>query len=179
MINKKQLLRDLYENQITAILIGGIALRMYNSPRVTHDLDLAVRTLDIDKIIDLMYGHGYYLIVSVEDDCARVQLTPTEAKSWIEDEKSGSATFVGFGKKTLHECIPLIDIDITTQVDYLFELSIPVTRLKERAKKIPMEDFFILVASIEDLIVLKENRKEKTNADYADIQFLQNLLRKD
>ena len=67
MINKKQLLRDLYENQITAILIGGIALRLYNSPRVTHDLDLAVRTLDIDKIIDLMYGHGYYLIVSVEE----------------------------------------------------------------------------------------------------------------
>ena len=53
MMDKKRLLRLLYENKITAVLIGGIALRLYNSPRVTHDIDLAVRTLDIKKSLIL------------------------------------------------------------------------------------------------------------------------------
>ncbi len=179
MIDKKRLLRVLYENQITAILIGGIAMRLYNSPRVTHDLDLAVRTLDIDEITDLMYEHDSYLVVAVEKDSARVQLSADEAKEWIIDSKSGSITFIGLETKPTAPSIPLKDIDITTQVDYRFELSIPVMRLKDRAKKIPIDDFFILVASVEDLLALKESREEKTGADYTDIEFLKDLLKID
>ncbi len=48
-------------------------------------------------------------------------------------------------------------------------------RLKKRAREIPMDGFFILVASVEDLLVLKESRKDKSSADYADIQFLKNI----
>lgn len=176
MADKKQLLRLLYDNDITAILIGGIAMRLYNSPRVTHDLDLAIRTLDIDIVTDLMYEHGYYLVTAVENDSAIVQLSGPEAKEWIRESKSGSASFIGYEQKPGIQGIPLKNIDITTQVDYLFELSIPVMRLKESAREIPMDDFFILVASIEDLLVLKESRKDKSSADYADIQFLKNSL---
>ena len=35
---------------------------------------------------------------------------------------------------------------------------------------------FLFVASIEDLLVLKESRKDKNSADYADIEFLKSLL---
>ena len=179
MLDKKQLLRVLYENQLTAILIGGVAMRLYNSPRVTHDLDLAVRTLDIEKITDLMYGHEYYLVVAVENDSASIQLSATEAKQWINDTKSGSIAFIGLETKPAGPTIPLKDIDITTQVDYLFELSILAIKLKRRAKKIPIDDFSILVASVEDLLALKESRREKTGADKADIEFLKDLLRID
>ncbi len=178
MIDKKQLLRVLYDNHITAILIGGIAMRLYNSPRVTHDLDLSVRTLDIEKITDLMYEHDYCLVTSVENDSAYIQLSASEAKQWITGTKSGSTTFIGFESKPLRARVPLKNIDITTQVDYLFELSIPVMRLKERANKILIDDFFILVASAEDLLALKEHRQDKTSADYADIQFLKDLLKR-
>ena len=176
MADKKQLLRLLYDNDITAILIGGIAMRLYNSPGVTHALELAIRTLDIDIVTDLMYKHSCYLVTAVENDSALVQLSSLEAKEWIRESKSGSASFICCEQKPGIRGIPLKNIDITTQVDYLFELSIPVMRLKESAREIPMDDFFILVASIEDLLVLKESRKDKSSADYADIQFLKSLL---
>ncbi len=91
-------------------------MRLYNSPRVTHDLDLAVRTLDIDEITDLMYEHDSYLVIAVENDSARIQLSAAEAKEWIIDSKSGSITFIALETKPNAPSIPLKDIDITTQV---------------------------------------------------------------
>ena len=105
-----------------------------------------------------------------------MQLSAPEAKEWIGKNKSGSASFIGYEQKPGAQGIPLKSIDITTQVDYLFELNIPVMRLKKRAREIPMDDFFIHVASVEDLLALKENRRDKSSADYADIQFLKYLL---
>ncbi len=99
MLNKKELLRVLHENQITVVLIGGIAMRLYNSPRVTHDLHLAVRTLDIDRITDLMYEHNHYLVTAVENDSARICLSTDEAGQWITTAKSGPITFIGLEKK--------------------------------------------------------------------------------
>ncbi len=151
-------------------------MRLYNSPRVTHDLDLAVRTLDIDKITELMYEYGYYLVTAVENDSAQICLSADEANQWIIDTKSGSTTFIGFEKTQPSAQVALQEIDITTQIDYLFEPGIPVMRLKKNAKKVPIDDFFILLASVPDLLALKENRPDKNGADYTDIQFLKDLL---
>ena len=126
-----------------------------------------------------MYENDYYLVISVENDSALIQLTAAEAKHWIEVNKSESITFIGLEKKPLSTFIPLKEIDITTQVDYMVELSIPVMRLKEKAKEITIDDFSVLVASLDDLLVLKENRKDKTGADYADIQFIKDLMKRD
>ena len=139
MLDKKEVLRLLYSNQIDAVLIGGIAMRLYNSPRVTHDLDLAVRTLDIDKITELMYEYGYYLVTAVENDSAQICLSADEANQWIIDTKSGSTTFIGFEKTQPSAQVALQEIDITTQIDYLFEPGIPVMRLKKNAKKVPID----------------------------------------
>ena len=85
-----------------------------------------------------MYEHGYYLVTAVENDFALVQLSAPEAKERIRESKSGSASFIGCEQKPGAQGIPLKNIDITTQVDYLFELSIPVMRLKESAREIPI-----------------------------------------
>ena len=39
----KQLLELFIEHGIDFVVVGGVALRLYNSPRVTHDIDLAVK----------------------------------------------------------------------------------------------------------------------------------------
>jgi len=49
-------------------------------------------------------------------------------------------------------------------------------RLKKNAKKVTIDDFIFLVASVEDMLALKENRPDKTGSDYTDIQFLKDLL---
>ena len=151
-------------------------MRLYNSPRVTHDLDLAVRTLDIDNITDLMYEYGYCLVTGVENDSARICLSTDEANQWIIDTKSGSTTFIGFGKTQLSARVSLQEIDITHQIDYWFEPGSPFMRLKKNAKKVTIDDFIFLVASVEDMLALKENRPDKTGSDYTDIQFLKDLL---
>lgn len=37
----KEILQLLKDNNIPFVVIGGTALRVYNSPRVTHDIDIA------------------------------------------------------------------------------------------------------------------------------------------
>ncbi|MFP4492066.1 MAG: hypothetical protein ACLFNZ_11365, partial [Spirochaetaceae bacterium] len=57
----------------------------------------------------------------------------------------------------------------------LFELGIPIMRLKEHARIINLGDLSFRVASIEDLITLKEQRSDKSFTDEEDIRFLENL----
>ena len=149
---------------------------MYNSPRVTHDIDIAIRTLDIDIVINLMYENDFYLVSDVDNDSAIVELSSENTKKWVEKSKSGSMTFIGFNDPPKNNRVSLAEIDITTQVDYLFELSVPIVKLRERAKKIEVDNFTVYVASADDLLILKENQKDKNSADYADIQFLRNLI---
>ncbi len=176
MPGKKDLLRLLVTNDVLAILIGGLALRIYNSPRVTHDMDLAIRTLDADQVIQLMYRAGYLLVTGVDDQWAYVHQQPQEAVAWLEQSSVASMTFVQVSPRSSGASVPLHCIDITTQVDYLFDLTVPIMRLKERAQAVRLDDFTILVAAPEDLLLLKKDRRAKTAADYADIQFLENLI---
>jgi len=179
MTTKKEILKNLYRNDVLFIIIGGIALRMYNSPRVTHDIDLAIRTLDVDKVIGIMYKNNYYLIEKVFPDNALVALYPEDAAGWVENSKAGSMTFITLKKQPKNATVPLSDIDITTQIDLLFELSVPIIKMKQRAWETTIDNVKILIASKEDLLVLKQNRKDKSPADYADIAFLENLIKED
>ena len=177
MTTKKDILKILYRNDLLFIIIGGIALRMYNSPRVTHDIDLAIRTLDVDKVIEIMYQNNYYLVEKVIEDSAVVALFQEDAAGWVENNKAGSMSFIGFEKQPKAVHVPLKDIDITTQIDFLFELSVPIIKMKKRAWETIIDNAKILIASKEDLLILKQNRKDKSPADYADIAFLQSLIK--
>ena len=83
MMNLTKIVKLLKENNITCVLIGGLAMRLYNSPRVTNDIDLAVRTLDVDAIIDLMYANGSYMVRGVDDDSFILSLSPEQSADWI------------------------------------------------------------------------------------------------
>ncbi len=174
MVTKKEILRLLVERRIPAVLIGGLALRIYNSPRVTHDMDLAIRSLDTGRVIELMYERGFRLLSAVGERDAELQPSALEASAWVEGSGVSSMTFVQCGALTTR--VPLRQIDIGTQVDFLFDLAVPVMRLRERARSFEVDDFRILVASPEDLLALKRAREDKSAADLADIAFLEELL---
>ena len=66
-------------------------------------------------------------------------------------------------------------VDISSQVDILFELGIPIMRLKKNARLIQLQDISFRVAAIDDLIALKEQRSDKSWTDEQDILYLKNL----
>ena len=152
--------------------MGGVALRLYNSPRVTHDIDLAVKSLDLDKIIALMYENSYYLITRVKSDTITITLTADLAGKWVKQTKSGSLSFVALHSEPQQSEVYMQTVDISSQVDILFELGIPIMRLKENARLIQLQDISFRVAAIDDLIQLKEQRSDKSWTDEQDISYL-------
>jgi predicted nucleotidyltransferase len=175
-MTKKDVLRLLAGNGISSVMIGGLALRMYNSPRVTHDMDLAISALDIDALVPLMYGSGFLLITSVSDRSIHFQPSPDSALAWAEQSRPESLTFVEARLPPGASTLPTEAIDITTEVDFLFDLVVPFPRLREHAREVRVDDLPALIASVEDLLILKESRREKSAADLADIQFLKEHL---
>ena len=171
----KELLKLIIEHDIDFVVVGGVALRLYNSPRVTHDIDIAARTLDLDKIIALMYENSYYLITRVKADTITIALTAAKAQQWVEQTKSGSISFVSLQSEPQQPDVHMQAIDLSSQVDILFELGIPIMRLKENARLIQLQDISFRVASIDDLITLKEQRSDKSWTDEQDIRYLKSL----
>ena len=174
----KEILKLLAGNDIPGVVIGGTALRLYGSPRVTHDIDLAVPILEIDTLVNLMYRRNYYLVAGVNEKSCTVIPGAEEALDWIEREKAGSVSFITLTSPPGSSEIPHEEIDIATQVDFLFEPGIPFPQLTDRARRIELDSFSFLVASPEDLLFMKRNRKDKTEADRADIEFLEKLIEK-
>jgi len=171
----RELLKLLVENGIEFVVIGGVALRLYNSPRITHDIDIAARTLDLDNIISLMYSHSYYLVTDIQEKTVFIALSSEEAERWVEKTKSGSISFIIPYNTPEHQAIPMDTINVSSQVDILFELGIPITRLKEHARVMQLQDISFRVASIEDLITLKEQRSDKSPVDEEDIRYLKSI----
>jgi hypothetical protein len=175
-VTHKEVLKLLADSDIPGVVVGGTALRLYGSPRVTHDIDLAVPILEIDTLVELMYVKGYYLVARVNEKTCTVVPGPEEALDWIEREKVGSISLIALTSPPVSSEIPHEQVDITTQVYFLFEPGIPFSHLIDRAQRIELDSFSFLVASPEDLLVMKEDRKDKTAAARADIQFLRGLV---
>lgn len=178
-MNKKEILRILHSYNFQFILIGGTALNFYNSPRVTQDLDFAIKTIEVDDVIEMMYEHNFYMIKEIQEEGALFIPHAAKAQEWISETKHGSMSFIYFSDGLSNNPVPFEQIDISTQVDFLFELSVPAVQLKRRSRKIDIDDFSVAIASPEDLLTLKNNRKEKNSSDYSDIDFIQNNLLKD
>lgn len=176
-MTQKEILKLLADRDIPFVVIGGVAMRIHNSPRVTHDIDLAVRVLDVDMIIDLLYPRSFFLVTAIQTDSILIKRDPEEAKKWIEKNKAGSASFLQIKSPPKNNTVPFDEIIITSQIDFLFELGIPISRLTKNGVTINLADVSFKVASVEDLLFLKQQRKEKNGADYDDIRFLEKLLK--
>jgi len=174
--SKKDVLRLLHSQEIPVVLVGGLALRIYSSPRVTPDMDLVIRSLDVDRVIEILYANDCRAIRAVDARFAHLHPTPQAASEWVDQSRSGSLTFVQVPAEAGRERVLLREIDITTEVDILFDLGIPFARLRKGAVTVMIDDVPLLVASPRHLLQLKRDRPGKTSADMADIAFLEEKL---
>jgi hypothetical protein len=155
-------LRDL---GLQPVLVGGMALVVLGSRRVTRDFDFVIAhpQQDLARTIDLFYDRDL-LLVSRLDEAGEVISTISNrnvALARLRIDKPISAYF--------------FNADTGLRIDLLFDFPIPAARLFDRAVRIRIQKHVFEVASEQDLLRLKRiARASRTMpGDADDIAFLE------
>jgi hypothetical protein len=146
------------------VLVGGMALVLLGSQRVTQDFDFVVTHpgAQIEPIVDLFYNHELELVSRLN---AAGEVTATidnrkVAAIGLRLDAPPSAFF--FNRKTL------------VRVDLLFDFPVAAAELAAHAEKTTIRGRTLNVASAADLLRLKEIAAAKRSfaGDAQDIEFL-------
>jgi predicted nucleotidyltransferase len=126
LINK--IAQRLDEGKIPYMIIGGQAVLLYGSPRLTRDIDITLG-VDTDKFS------------VIETICTKSGL-----KILPENPED-------FAKET--NVLPAEESKIRIRVDFIFSFTPYETQAVKRAKKVLMNDYPVKFASCEDVIIHK------------------------
>ncbi|TVR61112.1 MAG: hypothetical protein EA426_04060 [Spirochaetaceae bacterium] len=178
-MNAGDVIALLEAHSIPSVIVGGIAMRLHDSPRVTQDLDLSIPSSSSEAAIRTLYENGYALVSDVTDTGATVLGTVESALDWINISDPGSLTLIErplpVGNET--SChVAHDDIRVESQVDLLYDLVVPFGRLLQEAEETTLSGVRIRYASARHLLLLKEARRDRSPADAADIAFLEARL---
>jgi hypothetical protein len=164
-----ELIDDLRALGLTPVLVGGMALVIYGSRRVTRDFDLVIATPAdrLGRTLGCLYGRGLELVARL-DDAGNVVATidnPSVAGARLRLDKPASAYFY--------------NRDTGLRVDLLFDFPIDAATLHARATTMRIRSHLFAVASEEDLLTLKRLAAAARAApgDAEDIAFLESRLR--
>ncbi|NIM01100.1 MAG: hypothetical protein GTN57_09180 [Acidobacteria bacterium] len=138
----EELFKSLNEAGVRYVVVGGLAVVLHGHPRLTADIDLVV---DLDPAaaglaIETLTAMGFRPRVPV-DPAAFAD--PVQRRAWIEER----------GMKVFSLYDPN---DPLRSVDLFVEPPIPFAELWSRSKRIALPDGDVRVASIGDLITMKE-----------------------
>lgn len=164
------LAESLEKRGLTPVLIGGMALVILGSERITNDFDFVLSTIEesaISKMVDVFYEHGLELVSKL--DKGRVVRTignKNVAAVRLKLDAPSSAFF--YDPKT------------EIKIDLLFDFPFPAKDIASRARKVKIKSRSIWVASTEDLLRLKEiaYADRKSPNDAHDLDFLKTLRKK-
>ena len=151
------------------VLVGGMALVLLGSQRVTQDFDFVIRHPGelIEKVVDLFYSRDLEL-VSKLNGAGEVTATIDNrriAAARLRLDAPASAFF--FNRTTL------------LRIDLLFDFPVPAAELAMDAVATRIRGRVLSVASAADLLRLKEIAATRRSAagDAQDIEFLKAHLR--
>jgi hypothetical protein len=136
------LFRKLQERNVDYIVVGGVALVLQGAVRMTADLDLMV-ALDennLTNFVEAMNEMGFKPKAPVPSEAI---ISVCNRESWIKDKGMLVFSFYHPG-----EMVSLVDV-------FVYE-PIPYCEMRERRDYKVIDDFSIPVASIPDLIKLKQ-----------------------
>jgi len=141
MIPFERVFRLLNEREIRYVVVGGIAVILHGSPRLTADLDIII---DLEPsaaraALEVLQGAGFVAEIPVDI----LQFADGNVRrSWIVDKHL--------------KALSLHDGEMPpTVIDLLAESPIAFEDLYERAKVVSLDDISLRVAAIPDLIALK------------------------
>jgi predicted nucleotidyltransferase len=141
MIPFERVFRLLNEHEIRYVIVGGIAVVLHGSPRLTVDLDIIIdlEPVNAGQAIEVLQRAGFMAEIPVD---IRQFADENVRRSWITEKNMKALSLHD------HETPP-------TVIDLLAESPIAFEDLYQRAKLISLDEMTLRVASIPDLIVLK------------------------
>ena len=150
------------------VLVGGMALVILGSRRVTRDFDflVAAHGPPMAELVRLMYRHRLELVTKLD---ASGDVVRTVDKVAVAAAKVG-----GLGATSLF----FHNRRSGLRVDLLLDHPFPAHAVAGRAAKVKLRSRRIAVASPEDLLRLKEVARveRKSAADDQDVEFLRGIL---
>jgi hypothetical protein len=147
------------------VLVGGMALVVLGSRRVTRDFDFVVAQPGdrLEKVVDVFYDRGLELAsrLSNEGDITATIDNRRVAAARLRLDAPASAYFFNPGTGL--------------RVDLLFDFPIPASTLAARAVRTKVRSYVFQIASEEDLLRLKEiaQAHRSSPGDAQDIAFLE------
>ncbi len=155
---------------LESVLVGGMALVIHGSRRVTMDFDLLVDTASMkpDRLVALMYGRDYELVTKLRPDGSIARRL----------DRQGAATAYVAAKhsRIIHFFHPHYD----ERVDLLLDFPVPARPIIRRAIRVRYNGGSIRVATLEDMAYLKElsQRSRTSVGDAQDLEFLRHIQRR-
>jgi hypothetical protein len=147
------------------VLVGGMALVILGSRRVTRDFDFVIAQPGdrLEKLIDVFYGRGLELAsrLSEQGDVTAALSNRRVATIRLRVDAPASAYFLN----------PRTGL----RIDLLFDFPIPAATLAARATRMKIRARLFHVASEQDLLRLKRIAKARRSSpgDAQDIAFLE------
>lgn len=150
---------------LTPVLVGGAALVVLGSRRVTRDFDFVIGSPD-DRLHDVMavfYDRGFELASRLDEhgEVAATIHSQRVAATRLRIDAPASAYFFN----------PVTRL----RIDLLFDFPIPAAELATKAETIKIRSRVLRVASEDDLLQLKRLAKAARSSpgDAQDIEFLE------
>jgi len=161
------LVNTLEEKGLQPVLVGGMALVVLGSQRITKDFDLLVSTAELPgDLVERIYRRGYDLITKLKKtgEVERTVDNPKVAAARLRLGKPRSVFFTN--RKT------------GLRVDLLLDFPLPTRDIAARAARMGKKPRSLRIAAPEDLLRLKEiaYADRKSAADAQDLEFLRTLL---
>ena len=164
------LVREMQVLGLTPILVGGMALVLLGSQRVTRDFDFVIAKPNehLNALIEVLYARGLEL-VSRLNDAGEVVSTIDNRRIAVIRLRIDAPASAGFFNPTTG-----------LRVDLLFDFPILAAELAQGATKIRVRSRALHVASERDLLRLKRiaKRQRSSPGDTLDIAFLETRRRK-
>ena len=147
------------------VLVGGMALVVLGSRRVTRDFDFVIAHPGdrLIRTIGLFYDRGLELVSHLNDMGEVISTISNRKVAAIRLRLDAPASAYFFNAET------------GLRIDLLFDFPIPAAKLAERATRTKIRAHVFDVASEEDLLCLKRIAKARRSApgDAEDVAFLE------
>jgi hypothetical protein len=156
---------ELVKLGLEPVLIGGMALVMLGSRRVTRDFDFVIPQPGdrLGQLIDVFYDRGFELASRVDAD--------GDVTATIDNRRVASIRLRADAPASAYFINPQTGL----RIDLLFDFPIAAATLAGRASRTKVRSYSFLVASEQDLLNLKRiaNAERAAPGDAEDIAFLE------
>lgn len=153
-----EILNQLHDYNVQFVIVGGVAAALHGGSRVTFDLDIvpSLAPASWAAVVDLLWSLG--ASPRIPESVERIR-DVTQVRTWREEK----------GMLALNFRSP----DGGTDVDLLVSESDRFDEIRERAVKITIDGRVFFVASIPDLIAMKQRAGRPQ--DLLDIEQLEEI----